>query len=71
MVVYESEHVIAFFPKSMEVLGHTLVVPKQHYVSLYDIPSDLLGELMNTCKIISLAYRERIGAVGMNILHSS
>jgi histidine triad (HIT) family protein len=55
----------------MEVLGHTLVVPKQHYVSLYDIPSDLLGELMNTCKIISLAYRERIGAVGMNILHAS
>ncbi|GAG41338.1 unnamed protein product, partial [marine sediment metagenome] len=41
-IVCENEKVICFLPKKLEVYGHTLIVPKQHYTDLYDIPEDIL-----------------------------
>ncbi|MDD2917352.1 MAG: HIT domain-containing protein [Candidatus Gracilibacteria bacterium] len=70
-IVYENTSVVALFPKDMEVRGHTLVIPKEHYADLYDIPEEILSELIRVSKKLSLAYREKIGATGMNILHAS
>jgi len=54
-VVYENEKVIAFLPEQLEVYGHTLVAPKQHYTDLYDVPEDILCELMKVSKKITMA----------------
>lgn len=70
-VVDENEKVIAFLPERLEVHGHTLVVPKQHYVDLYGIPEDILYELMKVSKKITIAYREKISATGINLMHAS
>jgi histidine triad (HIT) family protein len=37
-IVYEEKDVICFLPKTIQVYGHTLIVPKKHYKDLYDIP---------------------------------
>jgi histidine triad (HIT) family protein len=55
----------------MEVYGHTLVIPKEHYVDLYDIPEEILSNLAQVSKKLSITYREKINATGMNILHAS
>lgn len=70
-VVYEDEEVICFLPKKCEVYGHTLVVPKLHYASLYDIPEAILCELIKVVRKVTLAYKKRINATGMNVLHAS
>lgn len=70
-IVYENKKVIAFLPEKLEVHGHTLVVPKQHYVDLYGIPEDILYELMKVSKKITIAYREKISATGINLMHAS
>ena len=68
-IVYENEKVIAFLPETLEVYGHTLVVPKQHYADLHDIPEDILCELIRVSKKITIAYSEKISATGMNLMH--
>ncbi len=70
-IVYENEKVICFLPKKLEVYGHTLIVPKQHYTDLYDIPEDILCELIKVSKKITIAYKEKINATGMNLMHAS
>jgi histidine triad (HIT) family protein len=70
-VIYENENVICFLPKAIEVYGHTLIVPKKHYADLYDIPSDALCELVKVAQILTLEYKQKINATGMNILHAS
>ena len=70
-VVYENEKVIAFLPEQLEVYGHTLVAPKQHYADLYDIPEDVLCELIKVSKKITIAYKEKINSTAMNLMYAS
>jgi len=38
--VYRDEHVVAFFPTEPAVLGHTMVVPREHVPDIWSL-SDL------------------------------
>jgi len=70
-IIYEEPRVICFLPKEIEVYGHTLVVPKQHYADLYDIPTSVLADLVKVAQKLTKEYRQRIGATGMNLMHAS
>jgi histidine triad (HIT) family protein len=70
-VVFETDEVICFLPNKIEVYGHTLIVPKEHFSDLYDIPEALLEKLASVSKKLAVAYREKIGATGANLLHAS
>ena len=70
-IIYENENVICFLPKKVEVYGHTLVVPKKHYADLYDIPANVLCELTKVAQKLTLEYKQKINATGMNLMHAS
>jgi histidine triad (HIT) family protein len=70
-IIYENENVICFLPKKVEVYGHTLVVPKKHYADLYDIPTDILCDLVQIAQKLTLEYKQKINATGMNLMHTS
>ena len=70
-IIYEDDEVICFLPKKLEVYGHTIIAPKQHYADLYDIPDDILGNLIKIAKKLTLVYKEKINATGMNLVHAS
>jgi len=38
---------------------------------LYDIPSDILADLVRVAQKLTLEYKQKIGATGMNLLHAS
>src|SRR3989339_584116 len=70
-IIYADENAICFLPKKIEVYGHTLIVPKQHFQDLYDIPPDVLCQLTAFVQILTKEYKNKIGATGMNVLHAS
>ncbi len=41
LVVYETEAVLCFLPRKLQVYGHTLIIPKEHFADFYDIPDDV------------------------------
>ena len=47
-ILYEDEYTIAFLDAFPVAKGHTLVIPKQHYAKIQDLPSEINGKLFNT-----------------------
>ncbi|RLI62100.1 MAG: hypothetical protein DRO88_12230 [Promethearchaeia archaeon] len=71
--IYENENVLAFAPLKEHLIakGHMLVIPKKHYVDIYDIPKEELHHIINAVKTISQKLKEKYNAEGINILHAS
>lgn len=71
--VYEDENVLAFAPLKEHIIakGHLVVIPKKHYVDIYDISQKNLNNIMKVVKTISQRLREKYNADGINILHAS
>jgi len=53
--IYEDENVFAFLDINPVNKGHALVVPKEHYEKLEDVPDEILKELMKAIKHIGKA----------------
>jgi histidine triad (HIT) family protein len=64
--IYEDEHTVAFLDISPVNIGHTLVIPKDHYPNIYETPEDIMGNMMKTAKKISIALRA-LDADGVNV----
>ena len=65
--VYEDEKVVAFLDIKPLNEGHTLVIPKAHYESIFEIPVDLVAYLHGVTKKIAFAVKKATGADGISI----
>ena len=69
--VYEDEHVFAFMDIAPINPGHTLVIPKQHYRNLYDMPTEIGGKIMQATIPIANAIRTALNPDGLNLFQSN
>ena len=67
-IVYEDTTVIAFMDANPTSIGHTLVVPKEHYENIYELPDKLLTEMAPVVKKISVAVKKTVDADGIKII---
>lgn len=51
--------------------GHALVVPKEHYEGIYDIPSELLGKVHEASKKVAIAVKKAVNAEGISIIQQN
>jgi len=68
-IVYEDERIIAFDDINPQAPVHTLIIPKEHYNSLKDIPkehSDLLGHILIVAR--DIAEKKQIAGTGYRIV---
>ena len=68
--IYEDEKTYAFLDISDDVYGHTLVIPKNHCVNIFDCSKDDLQAMSNAVQKISNHYKD-IGFDGVNIFSSN
>lgn len=66
--IYEDEHTFAFLDINPVNHGHTLVVPKDRYPNVYDVPEDVWVHVMKTVRKIAPAVKKAVGADGINII---
>jgi histidine triad (HIT) family protein len=59
-IVYEDDDVLAILPKEIEVYGHTLVMPKQHYENILNIDEATLHKVISVVQKLSLQYQKTI-----------
>lgn len=70
-IIYQDDTISCFLPRNMEVYGHLLIVPNNHYENIFDIPEKELCHITKFIKKMSLHLRDKLGASGINILHAS
>jgi histidine triad (HIT) family protein len=63
-VVAETEHTLAFLDHRPLFPGHTLVVPREHVVTLRDLPAPLLAPFFGEVQRVAVAVQDGLGAEG-------
>lgn len=70
-LVYEDENVIAFLDLRPLNEGHTLVIPKEHYETIFEIPQELIAYLHGIVKRVAVAVKEATKADGISIIQQN
>ena len=66
--VYEDDKLISFLDIMPANKGHCLVVPKQHYETLLEVPDEDLGILINAAKKVAKALSLSVGNGAFNLV---
>ncbi len=70
-IIYEDDTVMAFLDIRPLHLGHTLVIPKAHYVDIFDIPASLLSQIHVASKYVAPSIKEATDAQGVSIIQQN
>ncbi|GIK40355.1 MAG: HIT family protein [Chloroflexota bacterium] len=63
-VVFEDETSLAFLDRRPLFPGHCLLVPKAHYQTLNDLPSELIAPLFANTRLLAQAVEQGLDAEG-------
>ena len=66
-IVYEDQDTMAFMDYAPVEPGHVLVIPKEHYVNIFDIDADQYVKVHRLAKRLSSAVIDAMGADAINI----
>ncbi len=69
--VYRDEHVVAFFPTEPAVLGHTMVVPREHVPDIWSLSEEKAAQLARATLRLAGAIREAVHPEGLNVIQSN
>ena len=69
--VLETEAAYAFLDINPVSRYHTLVIPKNHYRDIFDIPEEELKAVMALVRKVAKLYEEKLGIKNMQIISNS
>ena len=64
VVVFEDDDTLAFLDHRPLFPGHTLLVPREHYETLTDLPAKQVGPLFNNAQLLARAVESAMEAEG-------
>lgn len=69
--IYEDDNFNVILDMSPATKGHALILPKDHYKNLYELPEDTAAEVMKLAKKMAVKMTERLGADGFNLVQNN
>ena len=66
-IIYEDENSIAFLDNNPHTKGHTIVIPKEHGQTFFDISNNNNKELMISTKKTAKLIEQKLNCAGFNI----
>ena len=69
--IYEDDVVYAFLDINPDSVGHTLIIPKKHYLNLDDIDIDTLKHIMEIAKMLKKRIEEKLNCDGLTLIQNS
>ncbi len=65
--IYEDDNFFAILDVNPKAEGHTLIISKQHYKNILDVPTSLGGEILDAIKKIGLKLIKDKKGEGFNV----
>ena len=69
--IWEDEGHIAILDANPVTEGHTLLIPKEHYENIFELPDELAAQMNIACKKVAILLREKFNVNAVNILNAS
>ena len=63
-MVFEDDSTLAFLDHRPLFPGHCLLIPKMHYETLADLPSDLIAPLFGNARLLAVAVEQAMESEG-------
>ncbi len=69
--IYEDEEFRVILDISPATRGHALILPKEHYANLYEMPEDVAARVMKLAKRLAGHMTEALQCDGFNIMQNN
>ena len=69
--VYADDAVVAFLDIAPVVHGHTLIIPRGHYPTLFEVPPELAAPLLAATQRVGAALMRALQAEGVNVMQNN
>lgn len=69
--IYEDDDFTVIMDASPATKGHALILPKEHYKNLYEMPDELLAKVMPLAKKLATHMTEVLHCDGFNIVQNN
>ena len=69
--LYEDDGFRVILDAGPATKGHALIIPKEHYANLYELPEETAGEVMKLAKRMVVKMTERLECEGFNLVQNN
>ena len=69
--LYEDENFAIILDVGPASFGHALLLPKDHYANLFEMPAELLGKALSLAKVWGEKIVKALGADGLNLVQNN
>ena len=69
--LYEDEYVLAFLDINPQTNGHTLIIPKKHYLNIDDITNETLEHIEETARYIKKLLTNKLNCDGITFVQNN
>lgn len=69
--LYEDEFVLAFLDISPQANGHTLIIPKKHYLDIDDIDNETLNHISDAARYIKKILINKLNCNGITFVQNN
>ncbi|MBR3635368.1 MAG: HIT family protein [Lachnospiraceae bacterium] len=69
--IYEDEDFNVILDAGPATKGHALIIPKEHYKNIYELPEETAGDVFKLAKKLAIKMTDKLGADGFNIVQNN
>ncbi|MBQ3796403.1 MAG: HIT family protein [Butyrivibrio sp.] len=69
--IFENDNFRVILDNGPATKGHALVLPKNHYADLFEIPEDVVAEAAKVAKTVAGKMKEKLGCDGLNLVQNN
>ena len=69
--IYEDDSFRVILDLGPATKGHALVLPKNHYADLFEIPEDVLADAAKVAKKVAGTMKEKLSCDGLNLIQNN
>ena len=69
--IYEDDNFRVILDNGPATRGHALVLPKEHYANLFELPEDVAAGAMKVAKKVAATMKEKLSCDGLNLIQNN
>ena len=70
-MIYEDDDFAVILDVAPATRGHALILPKEHYANIYELPDEVAGKVMILAKKMATHMTEKLHCDGFNLVQNN